>query len=204
VGRQNPATDHPNGIFISYRAGSTTVRYSYFHQGTYGSGIGERIFFEQSGASDGWKIYGNIFENLQYRSIQITSSQSNLKVFNNIWYNSNPAIQVRTDQGGACASGSETRNNIFFTAPHDSCGTMSNNPDHSSPNPFVGSGDYHIVGTVGTGYPRNAGTNLSSCFTTDRDGNAFGADGAWDIGAYEYASGSTSTAPAPPTGLRQR
>ncbi len=37
-----------------------------------------------------------------------------------------------------------------------------------------------------------AGTNLSSIFTTDLTGNSRPASGAWDIGAYEYASGGAS------------
>jgi hypothetical protein len=34
------------------------------------------------------------------------------------------------------------------------------------------------------------GTNLTSYFTTDKDGNTRPASGAWDIGPYEYSSGS--------------
>jgi hypothetical protein len=55
---------------------------------------------------------------------------------------------------------------------------------------------------------RAAGINLTSyCTETpamclDRAGNARPASGAWDIGAYEYVSGSTDTTPpAAPSGL---
>ena len=49
--------------------------------------------------------------------------------------------------------------------------------------------------------PINAGTNLGSPFNVDMDGNIRGTDGAWDIGAYEYVSGTNlppadTTAPA--------
>jgi len=35
----------------------------------------------------------------------------------------------------------------------------------------------------------DAGVNLSAYLTTDLDGNTYGADGNWDVGAYEYQSG---------------
>jgi len=46
----------------------------------------------------------------------------------------------------------------------------------------------------------NAALNLSSTFTTDKDGVARPASGAWDLGAYRY--GSPELRPAPPTFLR--
>ena len=46
-----------------------------------------------------------------------------------------------------------------------------------------------------------AGTNLSTVFTQDRDGNARPASGAWDIGAYQYGA-TGATAPAAPKNLR--
>jgi hypothetical protein len=59
--------------------------------------------------------------------------------------------------------------------------------------PFVNRAarDYRIVATTGSGYPRNAGTSLMGLFTTDLSGVPFGADGLWDIGAYEFESNAT-------------
>lgn len=201
IGCVNAATFHPNGIFISYGANSGTVRYCWFHQGPESrtNGVGEGIFFEQSGAASGWKIYGNVFSHLEdMRSIQITSMQTNLKIYNNSFFNAYPAIQIRDDQGGGVAGSSETRNNIFLNSAHDTCGTESHNLSQASPDPFVDSAndDFHIKSNSGAGYPRDAGTALAAEYATDPDGVTRGADGTWDIGAYEYAS-----SPTPPTGV---
>jgi hypothetical protein len=125
-----------------------------------------------------------------------------LLIFNNTFYNVYNAIWESQND---CSSSSQVRNNIFYNVRRiDTCGTHSNNLTISSPNPFVNSGanDFHIINTVGANYPRNAGTNLSAIFTTDMDGVSFGADGTWDIGAYEYGSGSPNTPPVAPMGLR--
>jgi hypothetical protein len=100
---------------------------------------------------------------------------------------------LRLVSGNECSTGTEVRNNLVYnSAGLPTCGTMSNNLDITTPNPFVNlnAKDFHIISTVGANYPRNAGTNLSAYFTTDRGGGTFGADGTWDIGAYEYGSGS--------------
>ncbi len=44
--------------------------------------------------------------------------------------------------------------------------------------------------------PVNAGANLGSPYNVDIDGKTRGADGAWDIGAYEAQSGATAAAPS--------
>ncbi|MGZ3796558.1 MAG: hypothetical protein ACXVB1_09340 [Pseudobdellovibrionaceae bacterium] len=214
IGAVNSASFHPNGL-ITWSASNNIVRYSKFHLGENGHGIGEGILFEQSGGASNWQIYGNIFYDLGNgadipKVIQITSSISTIRIFNNTFATNSswPAIQVRTDQGGACAGNSEVRNNLFYaTGGPDSCGSMSNNLSLSSsdPSPFVNiaNKDYHIVSNIGASYPRNAGTNLSSFFITDMDQRTFGADGAWDIGAYEYFSGSSpSIQLAAPANLR--
>jgi hypothetical protein len=165
--------------------------------------MGEGIFFEQSGGSTGWLIYGNVFYDLNsegWKSIEITSNVGPIKIYNNTFDNTGvPGVYVNA---GSCGSGSETRNNLGFQTSFDSCGTSSNNLVTSSTSVWVNRNarDYHIVGTVGTGFPHNAGTNLSSVFTTDPDGVVYGADGTWDVGAYELAGGGS--APSAPTNLR--
>jgi hypothetical protein len=68
--------------------------------------------------------------------------------------------------------------------------------------------NYHLVSIIATNYPRNAGTPIANTsgntFNVDMDGTTRGADGLWDIGAYEYNLGTMSTNPAifvAPTGL---
>ncbi len=201
---QNWSTWHPNGLYTS-GAKDVIVRYSKFHKGPKGYGVGEGIFFEQGGGASNWQIYGNLFYNLNgsgLKAIQITSSVPGLRIFNNTFVDlSLPGVFVN---GGSCGSGSETRNNLTYgSSGPSSCGTMSNNLTISStPDPFVSrsSSDFRIVSNVGSGYPRNAGTNLSSTFRNDALGVSFGADGGWDIGAYEYA-GASDKVPQAPTAL---
>jgi hypothetical protein len=63
--------------------------------------------------------------------------------------------------------------------------------------PGVG-GNFMIVSNIGALYPRNKGVVITNVvdpllgiidFSKDPNGNTRGADGAWDIGAYEYVSG---------------
>lgn len=60
--------------------------------------------------------------------------------------------------------------------------------------------DFRIVATTGSGYPRNAGADLGSNYNRDMLEVVRGLDGTWDIGAYEYSSG-TSSAVEPHTNL---
>ena len=59
---------------------------------------------------------------------------------------------------------------------------------------FVNSSSAGFDSHLGAGSPAiNAGLNLSSFFTTDKDGAARAASGGWDLGAYRY--GNTDTIP---------
>jgi hypothetical protein len=197
---QNWSQYHPNGIYHCGSENNITIRYSNFHGET--NQCGEGIF---SNGGDGWKIYGNVFYNLNdgtKKAIQLREgSNTNLKIFNNTFDNvANPLYL----SGGTCGSGAETRNNLYYQAGAISCGTTSNGVTAGSTSVWVNrtSHNYNIVSTTGAGYPRNAGTNLSTYFTTDVNGTTFGADGTWDVGAYEYVSGAPgNTPPAPPTGV---
>jgi hypothetical protein len=82
---------------------------------------------------------------------------------------------------------------IYNSGTGWSFGTSANNLQITSGTVFVNRSarDYRIVSTTGSGYPRNFGTNLSSYFNKDAAGNSYGADGTWDIGAYEYSDGTT-------------
>lgn len=197
INANNAGTWHPNGL-ITIRSDDVIVRYSKFYKNTYA--IGEGIFFEQTGGCSNWTIYGNLFYNLvgaaNYKAIEVTADVPGLLIYNNTFFNSQNIVYF--SDAGACGTGSAAKNNLLINGGWtNSCGTMSNNIDASTPpDPFVDSGgsDFHIVSTIGAGYPRNAGTDLSGVFTTDLDGVTFGGDGTWDIGAYEYAA-STPSAP---------
>lgn len=201
----NWSSYHPNGIYTS-GSKNGTVRYSTFYKGPGGNGVGEGIFFEQSGGCSDWKIYGNLFYDLNqsgWKAIEVTSVVPNLKIWNNTFDNVLIPLYTQASPG----SGSELKNNLFYASGSSfSWGETSNNLAISSGTVFVNrsSNDYHIVGTTGANYPRNAGTNLSANFTVDMSGVAFGGDGAWDIGAYSYATSGPATAPSAPTALQAR
>jgi hypothetical protein len=199
---QNWSSYHPNGLYTSGAKGGI-VRYSTFRKGPKGHGVGEGIFFEQAGGSTDWQIYGNVFSNLDQsglKAIQMTSNVGNIKIFNNTFNNIIvPGVYVNQ---GSCGSGAEVRNNLFVkTSGPSSCGSASNNLVSSSTGVFADSA-FRIVSTVGSGYPRNAGQDLSSLFRSDMTGMGFGTDGAWDIGAFEYSTGTAAAVPSPPTDVR--
>jgi len=200
IGAANWSSFHPNGIYVN-SSNFLTVRYSKFHVGPNGNGVGEGIYC-QGGTCDNWQIYGNSFYHLNaagWKAMNLGVSVNNLKLFNNTY---NDVTLVLYHPENCSGASDEFKNNLMFNSGNASCGTTSNNINDSSPNPFVDStnNDYHIVSTMGTGYPRNTGTNLSAYFTTDMDGTTFGTDGAWDIGAYEFATGGIpiSSKPASP------
>jgi hypothetical protein len=73
-------------------------------------------------------------------------------------------------------------------------------PAFSSYTVRVPGNDFHL--TSADTAARDQGTNLSSYFSTDKDGVSRPQGSAWDIGAYEYVPGGDTTRPAVPTGLR--
>ncbi len=190
----NTATFHPNGI-ITWDSPNSIVRYSKFHKGPNGLACGEGVFFEQSGGSTGWKIYGNLFYDIDYtgvKAIEITSAVGAIKIFNNTFVNVSTETIYTSDSPSA--SSGEQRNNFVYN-----CGintgvsgiTSSNNVTASATDRFVNyaSRDLHIVSNTGAGYARDAGTSLTAdgFIDKDMDGNTRGADATWDCGAYDYA-----------------
>ena len=200
----NWATYHPNGIYI-IGSNNGIVRYSKFHYGT--NGCGEGVVFSDGGSWSNWQIYGNLFYDLLgggLKSIQYQqASTQGVKIYNNTFINNQVNLYLSS---ASCDASSESRNNLIYGSGGSiNCGSSSNNLTVSS-DPFVNrtGKDYHIVSTVGAGYPRNAGIALGSTYIMDMDGVTRGADGTWDIGAYEYSSGPPSGFPVPnaPTGLQ--
>ena len=61
-------------------------------------------------------------------------------------------------------------------------------------NPFVNysGGNFQIISNISSTYPRNKGVSVANAngqiYNLDSSGTVRGADGAWDIGAYEYVS----------------
>jgi hypothetical protein len=169
-------------------------------------------------------IYGNLIWNTDRAGFSNSPgafygrnavSQTRVLVFNNTFYNKqNP----QTYMSGDVVSGNESRNNAYincdwYSVGKDSTTTFSNNyyygniggrvPSgetgqvNGTGNPLVGApANFHLTSTAGT---IDKGAMLSSSFAADFDGISRPKGAGWDIGAFEYVSG---TLLAPPTGLR--
>lgn len=192
----NTATFHPNGI-ITWDAGDATVRYSKFHKGPNGLACGEGVFFEQSGGSTGWSIYGNIFYDIDYtgvKAIEITSAVGAIKIYNNTFVNVSVGT-IYTSDSPSATGGNQVNNFVYNTSVSSVTGlTSATNITAGGTNRFVNySGkDFHIVSTTGSGYARDAGTAIAAPYNQDMDGNTRGADGSWDVGAFEYTAGGAA------------
>ncbi len=211
------APNHDDSIYIF--SGDGTVRYNYFHdypvEGLYFCSqfppgpnnwkIYGNIFNNNGNMVNGQSL--TFDPSSQTTPIQQYQYGSGWQIFNNTFLNS--YMGLRTDSRWPAAfssavAGGTVSNNIFWNAS-GGFGSMTgtNNLFNTSPvqggsainannqNPFVNmaGGDFHITSATGTLSPRNNGSTLATEFNTDKDGNTRGADGVWDIGAYEYSSG---------------
>jgi hypothetical protein len=190
----NSASWHPNGIWSSGCSG-LTVSHSYFHTGSEGFGCGEGIFAEQSGGNANWTIHNTVFAHLNstgLKPIQITSALSGLKVYNCTGYD------LLTDLvyiNGGSLSSSEVKNCLVPNGSIGGSGATAANNITANVSCFTdaANNDFTIISSTGGNFPRNAGTALASTYEIDRAGNTHGADGTWDVGAYEYTSGGGGT-----------
>ena len=168
-----------------------------------------------TGAFDGSEIYGNVISTTKSTfhsdgcifiggdggSTAAGAAANNVVVYNNT------LVGI---QSGTCNirfpgshSGDIARNNLWYglgagVSSGCTANTCTNNSNMTSSNPFVNltAGIFNLIGAT------VAGTSLPSPYNTDMTGAIRGADGAWDLGAYEFSSGSTpSTPPSPPTNL---
>ena len=157
-----------------------------------------------SGAYNGnWYVYGNLFYDgvtnggLSYpRGIELydnINSGAAFYIYNNTCADMNLAcIRVMASQPSSGA----IRNNLGYGSNSGfDLNNMpnSNNTVASSSSQFVNYAgrNFHLSSATSAGYA------LSSPYNTDMDGNTRGADGTWDLGAYEYGGGNFVRAAAP-------
>jgi len=215
----NWQTFHPGTV--ASRACSGTMVYRYNEHYNYSV---EGIMLGANSGDQGctWKIYGNIWHSPYggagnvARPLELQYCSSTVYFYNNTM--TDLGIGIRALNGASFLPGSQIYNNIFYNSGGPGDGTTgitdynayseSNSETHGIANmpssAFISysGNDFRIVSTIASNYPRNKGYTLASEYNTDPNGVTRGADGAWDIGAYEYDSGPPITAPAPPTGLR--
>lgn len=205
IAPQNTASYHPNGIII-WGCPNGTVRYSIFRKGPHGLGCGEGVFFEQSGGSGGWNIYGNVFAHLNYvglKAIEVTSAVGPLNVYNNTFIDILVGSLYTSDSPSN--AGGNWKNNLNYQSGNNSIGAAANNMTAADSGAFVNfsGNDFHLTSGIAANYPRNKGVGLTTdgFVNKDMDGNVRGADGAWDVGAFEYVGTASAAILVSPTSL---
>lgn len=198
---------------------------NYFHDGQMdfiyvgdGTNIGGNLF-----------VYNNVFKgnNSINGGLTMYNGTTRISWYNNTFYQMGPVTYAMAWQTGSTQS--TWRNDIWYmgngqqtyyiespsTANFDhelfyngsaASGTGITNTNPITVNPqFVSPGtDFHLQSGSGA---RGAGTNLYSTMSSlpfgnyDYDGLTRPSSGAWDVGAMQYQSGGSSSAPAAPTGL---
>jgi len=161
---------------------------------------------------NGIYVYGNVFRavsaNEGSENPSVLSSTSgelvqNVYIYNNTFYGlhgCSPSIGMAdTGVRGDNASSTVTvRNNIWQNCVYGPGFQSVQVQDHNMLNTggasFVNAaaGDFHLVANT------TAGVNLGSPYNIDPDGNT---RTTWSLGAYEYGSTSTNSAPPAPSGL---
>jgi hypothetical protein len=153
------------------------------------------------------KIYGNVFYYTNNSSVQdgilvvgglSDPAATGVEIYNNTFAGfKQGAMQILVRGSGVC------RNNLshgMVYAPSFSCGTSSNNVNVST-SPFVSASDFRLSAATAAGY------SLPAPYNVDMLGNARGAGGVWDVGAYDFGGTSSAAAPAsllPPLNLVAR
>ena len=183
--------------------------------------LGDVAWLGSNGWVDNITIHNNVFYNdvsgdASYSTIDCKncnrSSSYYMYIENNTFdVGSRPVLEYKN---GSDPTQLYFRNNIVYSSDlnHATMGNHSYNlyygvtaPSETgrlTSNPLFTNYAGHVY-TLQSGSPaRDAGANLG--YTSDIIGTAVPQNGVPDIGAYEYASGNTSTAPAAPTGLTLR
>lgn len=123
----------------------------------------------------------------------VNTSVDVLVCANNLWVSCDAPANPTLDPDSNIASFSWVNNAVYSTTMFTGTGVSGTQTIGTMPLTAWTSGDYTLTGAT------TAGTTLSSPYATDPTGASRGADGTWDRGAYEYASGGggDTTAPTP-------
>ncbi len=200
---------HANIFYNTSTAHDLVFRYNKIHNWQV-----EGFCLWAGAASAAWYFYGNVFYDPATSvatcfwpgSNTANQAQGPIYLYNNTFVDC--AITSGQSRSWQFKSGSLARNNIYWNSSFASNSTISDsdynfsngnaagaNSIDSGVNPFVNlqANDFRITSVIAVSSPRNKGSNLGSQYSRDMNGNTRGSDGAWDIGAYEYAGGGGST-----------
>ena len=202
-------TQHGDGI----QAGQNDV---WLYNNYFENFISYPVYCEMYGNVSGWRIFNNvIYANESgvdwsaYQCMAIgfssTGTVSDYIVANNtcIGGSNRRGIHFNTGVPGTVGSGCYIVNNLVYnsdtTILYNGNPSVSNNIGGSSGIAFENNttypnGSFRLTASATAAIDRGINPSyLISVYSTDRDGVTRPQGSAWDIGAYEYASGSGST-----------
>ncbi len=199
-GALNAATYHPNAIYLG-PVRNLVFRYNRLHDYDV-----EGLFFGHAG-NRGARIHGNLFYQGASppdtgRGIEFddTADSADFLVYHNTFVDLPlPGVNFRNGQPHP---GAIVMNNLFVgcsaefgPAAHDyNLLPVAAGEAHGlvggGPALFIDAArfDYHLAASPGPITPRNTGVALGPPFDLDPDGRPRGADGGWDIGAFEFVN----------------
>src|SRR5262249_35629922 len=139
-----------------------------------------------------WYIYGNVWHDATPNgSSRVLEPQyvtaGAVHLFNNTFANLSMVMGTHANGGGF--SSGEALHNLIYGTNADFSGWNITETTNMTPqtSPFVSTSDYHLANGSA---PIDTGTAIPSAggltFDHDMDGTVRGADGHWDIGAYEH------------------
>lgn len=170
------------GLFPAYDCSNCYVYGNMFYQGTLAPDSGRAFELDSGAVGTNIFIYNNTMDSLPLGfRLNSALSYSGCIFRNNIIWNTNNA---------GYQAGWTHDHNFYSGTGEGGTGDIS-----SGANPFVNLAgfDYHITSLVAANRPRDKGFTIApvsgQTINIDPDGNIRGADGVWDIGAYEYNAG---------------
>jgi hypothetical protein len=171
-----------------------TVRWNWFEGGQNGTGV----VVANNANNNNVLVYGNVFKDITEGNGIITGTStgnlSNVLVYNNTFINCSSGGWIGDHVTGSAYNNllynMSASTNSSITHDYNAYFSTSNTPSESnnqtgSGSPFVNVSSNNLNLTSAT----SSGINLSSPYNMDANGNTRGADGTWDRGALEYASG---------------
>ena len=150
----------------------------------------------------GMKVYNNVVAYNATSGIILWQSLSGVDIRNNIIYQ-NGSYGINSWE--AHGSGVVVDHNLVYGNGSGAFNFTRGGSDYSytesstitSAPQFVNSSSSGFDPHLSSSSPAiGSGLNLSSTFTTDKDGSAWPSSGAWDQGAYRYGSSSDTTPPS--------
>jgi hypothetical protein len=143
-----------------------------------------------------WKVYNNIFYNIQGSQslVKLGSGTGNV-VANNLWYKSRTSNQTIgvVNAGSGASNGAEW----CYSDPYDLCASSPGTWVVGSEDPFANSAgyDFRLKASFTGNSPQDVGTTIADVDAVDRYSATRGTDGHWDIGAYEYGGSPDTDTP---------